>query len=212
MSGLATTPHLHIQIDTEDAPFHPYWPFTSADSRAAGLGFYDSINAGLGKANALKYSLHPINFINMFMGGTTPDTTVGTPVNPIEALNSAPASPIPERELIPVNASVESIVAGMTAFSKVGPVSQPSKPIQSVTSPAKCEKKRFSDVSTTSKVGKVLYSLVDNKCLFQNISAFGANETMNQRDAITLIMKYYGIAPASGTSQFLDIAIGDPFQ
>jgi hypothetical protein len=35
---------------------------------------------------------------------------------------------------------------------------------------------------------------------------------MSQREAITLIMQYYGITPATGTSQFLDIAIGDPFQ
>jgi murein DD-endopeptidase MepM/ murein hydrolase activator NlpD len=212
MSGIATTPHLHLQIDTEDAPFHPYWPFTSADSRAAGLWFFESINAGLGKEKAMKYSLHPINLINMFSSGVIPDTSVATPINPIEALNAAPTQPVPERELIPVNASVESIVAGMKAFSKVGPVAQTPKPTQSITSPAKCEKKRFSDVSTTSKVGKTLYSLVDNKCLFQSVSAFEPTGTMNQREAITLIMQYYKIPPASGTSQFLDIAIGDPFQ
>ena len=68
MSGITTTPHLHIQIDTEEAPYHPYWPFTSADSRAAGLSFFDSINAGLGKEAAQKYSIHPMDFINTYAG------------------------------------------------------------------------------------------------------------------------------------------------
>lgn len=70
MTGLATTPHLHLQIDKSDAPFHPYWPFTTSDSKKAGLGFFDSINAGLGKENAIAYTIHPMNFINMYLGGT----------------------------------------------------------------------------------------------------------------------------------------------
>ncbi|MFZ2256175.1 MAG: hypothetical protein WAW59_00570 [Patescibacteria group bacterium] len=68
MTGITTTPHLHFQIDTAEAPFHPYWPFTSADSRNAGLGFFESVNAGLGKENALKYTIHPMNFINANLG------------------------------------------------------------------------------------------------------------------------------------------------
>ena len=47
MEGITTTPHLHIQIDTAEAPFHPYWPFTSAEAREAKVSFYDAINIGL---------------------------------------------------------------------------------------------------------------------------------------------------------------------
>jgi murein DD-endopeptidase MepM/ murein hydrolase activator NlpD len=67
ITGITTTPHLHLQIDTADAPFHPYWPFTSADSRNAGLGFFESVNAGLGRDNALKYTINPMTFINMYL-------------------------------------------------------------------------------------------------------------------------------------------------
>lgn len=69
MSGIATTPHLHLQIDTSDAPFHPYWHFTSAESNAAGVSFYDAINIGLNKDKAEKYTINPMTFINSYLGG-----------------------------------------------------------------------------------------------------------------------------------------------
>ena len=47
-TGLATTPHLHFQIDTADAPFHPYWPYTGSEARAQGLSFLQAVTAGLG--------------------------------------------------------------------------------------------------------------------------------------------------------------------
>lgn len=203
ISGITTTPHLHIQIDTEDAPFHPYWPFTSADSKSAGLGFFESVNAGLGKSDAMKYSLHPMTFINAFIGGTS-----GTAIHSLSELQSAPPVST-EQELIPVNASVESIIAGMNTST-----TKPASGISATTSTSTktCEKKRFSDMSSTTKAGKTLYTLIDTKCMFQYISKFDPSATITQRDAIVMLMQYYGITPASGTSHFLDIDIGDPFQ
>jgi murein DD-endopeptidase MepM/ murein hydrolase activator NlpD len=208
MSGIATTPHLHIQIDTEEAPFHPYWPFTSSDSRSAGLSFFDSIDAGLGKEHAMQYNVHPIHFINSFISWVTP-------INSIDDLQSAPNKIEETHEAIPVNASVESIIASMSSSpgtSKTTIVTKPITTSTSNTSTPSCEKKRFSDISSSSKVWKTLYELVDSKCMFQNIGKFDPNSTITQKDAVIMLMDYYKIAPTSGTSHFLDIAIGDKYQ
>ena len=210
ISGITTTPHLHLQVDTEDAPFHPYWPFTSADSRSAGLGFFDSVNSGLGRDNAMRYSLHPMSLIQMFASGVRPSPGADTPVHSLSDLQSAPQIPR-EVELLPVNASVESIIASMNSSSpSTAPVGIKGSLADSTTK--KCEKKRFSDVSSTSKIGKVLYELVDSKCMFQYIPTFDGGSTLTQRDAIVMLIQYYGVSPATGTSHFLDVGIGDPFQ
>ncbi len=62
-TGDATGPHLHFQIDTDDAPWHPYWPFTGSEARAAGLNTYQAVNTGLGQANGRHYTLSPLAFI-----------------------------------------------------------------------------------------------------------------------------------------------------
>ena len=55
--------HLHFQIDLENAPFHPYWPFTWEDARTAWIPFYEWINKWLWKEKALKYTINPMSFL-----------------------------------------------------------------------------------------------------------------------------------------------------
>lgn len=62
-TGLAVGSHLHFQIDVADAPFHPYWPFSWSEQRVAWLDFFSAITNGLGKENAMKYTINPMTFV-----------------------------------------------------------------------------------------------------------------------------------------------------
>jgi len=141
MTGLATTPHLHIQIDRATAPFHPYWPFTTSDSQKAGLWFFDSIDAGLWKENALAYTINPMNFINTYLGGTQVNNPPQVTTTNSVAKNTNTKSTIQ--------------VASYNSFANIP-----------------CENKRFNDVSDKSTLGKMLYPLVDTKCMFQENGDF----------------------------------------
>ncbi len=68
-TGTATTYHLHFQLDTEDAPFHPYWPFTTAEASAAGYDFWDAVNYGVGQDNLYRYTRNPFDFIQDNLDG-----------------------------------------------------------------------------------------------------------------------------------------------
>jgi len=62
-TGTSTTPHLHFQIDREEAPWHPYWPFSWAESQAAGLSFFEAVNAGLGLGQGRDSTVNPMAFV-----------------------------------------------------------------------------------------------------------------------------------------------------
>lgn len=74
-TGTATTPHLHFQIDTDSATFHPYWPFTWQEASDAGLDFFSAVNAGLGKERAMETTIDPLMYVQKYSNYKTTKNT-----------------------------------------------------------------------------------------------------------------------------------------
>ncbi len=66
-TGTATTYHLHFQIDNNNAPWYPYWPFTTAQASAAGYGFWDAVSNGVGQDNVYAYTVNPMDFVQEYL-------------------------------------------------------------------------------------------------------------------------------------------------
>lgn len=98
-TGFATAPHLHFQIDRKDAqdgeetPFHPYWPFTTSQATDAGYSFVEAVNQGLGQENARKFTVNPLVYVQEYLQGVVPVTTVADTGAP-----SVEASPLTWKE------------------------------------------------------------------------------------------------------------------
>jgi murein DD-endopeptidase MepM/ murein hydrolase activator NlpD len=60
MTGDATGPHLHFQVDRDEAPWHPYWPFSGVDLKQASLSTLQAINQGFHQDMGYKYTVNPM--------------------------------------------------------------------------------------------------------------------------------------------------------
>lgn len=85
-SGFATAPHLHFQIDRSNAPYHPYWLFSGAEQREAGLTFTQAIDRGLHRERGVQYTMDPMLTVQAyatFTGTVVADASVSSAKRPM---------------------------------------------------------------------------------------------------------------------------------
>jgi len=117
-SGTATTPHLHFQIDNDQAPWHMYWPFTSKDASDAGLNFWEGVSAGLGQERALATTINPLIYVQKYKNSSNNSTSAesSTSVTVAPAAVSTPVTVTPVVTATPTEPA--TIVAQPTVSAK----------------------------------------------------------------------------------------------
>lgn len=59
----ATGYHLYFQVNTSDAPYNPYWPFTSGEIADKGISFVQAVNSTTYRDRVTTYTLNPMQFV-----------------------------------------------------------------------------------------------------------------------------------------------------
>lgn len=202
ITGITTTPHLHFQIDTADAPFHPYWPFTSAEARAAGMNIFQGVTAGLGSQKALAYTIHPMNFVQNYLSGNTEknfndNNNIEIPMKSLEEIVN-----FKEVESSPALKNLEDLVT-FTAAPETPKAEEKIIVASAITyNTESCEKNLDSYEEKFAKFQNAT-------CGFDHISKISANKNLTRAEALTMLMKFYKESPESGISHFLDINLAD---
>lgn len=105
-TGTATTPHVHFQIDNDQAPWHPYWPFTFQEASAAGYDFTSAIDNGFGKEKALKTTVNPMMYVQKYLNGSSSSSPSPAPTPAPSPTPTPTPSPSPVSGLPPPIGSV----------------------------------------------------------------------------------------------------------
>lgn len=137
-TGIATTYHLHFQMDKDKAPFHPFWPFTWSDAQAAGLDFFSGVNKGLGKDKAIEYTISPFEWIHKYKnysGGSTASTPSTTPTTPTSTNTTIPTTTNNETVALNLISDRQSMGAEQSATISVTAVDKDGKTVASFNDP-----------------------------------------------------------------------------
>lgn len=117
-TGFAYGSHLHFQVDNDDAPFHPYWPFTTAEAQSAHLNFDQAINAGLHQERGEQYTISPMVLVQSSPAGSAIATTKSVPTSSVVAsVVARPLTPAERRSarLLKANATTVSTLRSTPA-------------------------------------------------------------------------------------------------
>lgn len=230
LTGITTTPHLHIQIDTAEAPFHAFWPYSTTDLRNLGLDFFEAVNVGLGKELGMKYTVHPMEFIRAFQDGVSSSQTTSATIPKLEisapVVSSLPSTPeAPQTYISAVSISTTKADTASqitTAIPNINLNSAPSIPPVTTESPVV-----FSSGNTASQAGSAATAFIDipKKAIYKEAAeflkarsipalsretVFRPSQAMTRREAILSLAGVYGIESQFGAkSSFADVSADD---
>lgn len=98
--------HLYFEIDTEDAPFHPYWPFTSTEIAAAGMSFVKAVDSTAYQSRLFQYTLDPMLFVQKYRNFVAPIVAQGSASS--APLVSPPAKNLSRTERLKLTVSLRA--------------------------------------------------------------------------------------------------------
>ncbi len=108
-TGISSGPHLHFQIDRATAPWHPWWPFSSAEAAAAGVSFFDGVSSGLNQDQAIANTINPMLWVQRYLATDTSTSSDlhATAVTPPPEPALTPVAPEPDPTTIPTPVAPE---------------------------------------------------------------------------------------------------------
>lgn len=202
ITGITTTPHLHFQIDTADAPFHPYWPFTGQEARNAGMNIFQGVTAGLGAEKARQYTIHPLTFVQHYLGGNTTKIFTEAPqknTTPVKTIEEVTKIQNNEVESAPEVKTLEELVR----FTDVRDTAENIVVASAIVYNHEiCEK-------DLSKYSKKFADFHAKTCGFDFINEISAGKSLTRGETLTLLMKFFKESREAGTSHFLDVSLAN---
>jgi murein DD-endopeptidase MepM/ murein hydrolase activator NlpD len=210
LTGITTTPHLHFQIDKETAPFHVYWPYSFSDLRDLGIDFFAAVNMGLGKENAIKHTIHPMEFVQDSSSAGASQVAVSTANVAVAAAtesspkNSAPTEPV--APILPPEKLSERPDDLLADVSKPVPV-ETVAPVEvlPVVAPV-VKKEKFSDVPKDSAYRPALERLMAARALESfDADDFRPSDSMTRREAVLVFGALLRFSP----TDFPNLPFGD---
>ncbi len=210
MTGITTTPHLHFQVDNSDAPFHAYWPYSFQDLRSLKIDFFEAVNVGLGKENAMKYTVNPMEFVQKLVDSSfSVQAPVATEIKVASNIPTAPQNfvasvaipitvPTPVAESVSVPTPALDLLmtppelAGPITTQVVAPAPTPivvPVVVPSVNPPSSVAAvqalRAFQDVSSRAVYAKAASYLKSRSIsLLQGETMFRASRAMTRREAV----------------------------
>lgn len=126
-TGFATGPHLHFQIDRDEAPWHPYWPFSWTEANEAGLNTSQAINKGLHQERGYEFTVNPVLYVQANHPAAKYENDGGTLVRKkqTQTVVRAQASSRPRRTL--AQARQDRLAARMAARGTAVATAQPAR-------------------------------------------------------------------------------------